>query len=262
MPRPSATKLVEKARSGEKLVCLTAYDAPTAGLIEAAGVDLILVGDSMGNVVLGYPDTRPVSLDMMIHHTGAVMRGTRGIHVCADLPFGTYQVSPADAKRNVARLVGETGCQSVKLEGGKPWYGTVSAIGELGVDVMGHLGHTPQSMGHRPSRAPWTPAERDALIEQAKGLEKAGCFAIVLEVVPALIAKQVTEAVAIPTIGIGSGPHCSGQVLVLHDILGIGPDLPHAKRYEEVGDAIKRAASRYVDDVRTGRFPGKEHGFD
>lgn len=260
--RASAAKLVGRTREGEKLVALTSYDAPTAGLVEAAGVDLILVGDSLGNVVLGYPDTRWVTLDMMIHHTQAVMRGTRSVHVCADLPFGSYQVSPAEAKRNVVRLISETGCQSVKLEGGKPWYSTVRAIRELGVDVMGHLGHTPQSLGQRPSRAPWTPGERDALIEEAKGLEAAGCFAIVLEVVPTQVAKLATEAVSIPTIGIGSGPYCKGQVLVLHDILGMGPAMPHAKRYEEVGEVIRRAASQYAEDVRAGRFPGPEHGFD
>lgn len=260
--RVAADRLVDKSRAGERIVCLTSYDAPTAGLVEAAGADLILVGDSVGNVVLGFPDTRSVSLDMMIHHTQAVMRGTQSVHICADLPFGSYQASPADAKRNVIRLVAETGCQSVKLEGGKPWYGTVRAIRELGVDVMGHLGHTPQSLGLRPSRSPWSPAEREAIIEEARGLEAAGCFAIVLEVVPTLIARLVTEAITIPTIGIGSGPHCDGQVLVLHDLLGIGPRLPHAKRYGEVGGAIQSAAAQYAEDVRAGRFPGPEHGFD
>ena len=260
--RTTAAQLVAKSQGGERIVCLTSYDAPTAGLVEAAGADLVLVGDSVGNVVLGFPDTRAVSLDMMIHHTQAVMRGTRSVHVCADLPFGSYQVSPSEAKRNVSRLVAETGCQSVKLEGGQPWYGTVAAIRELGVDVMGHLGHTPQSLGLRPSRAPWTPAERDGIIEEARGLEAAGCFAIVLEIVPTQVAKLVTEAVSVPTIGIGSGPHCSGQVLVLHDILGMGRALPHARRYGEIGEAIRRAAAEYAEDVRTYRFPGDEHGFD
>ena len=262
MARISAARIAAKAVDEQTIVCITAYDAPTAGLVEAAGVDLVLVGDSVGNVVLGFPDTRHVSLEMTIHHTAAVMRGTQHVHVCADMPFGTYQPSAEDAKRSVARLIRETGCQSVKLEGGRQWYKTVRAIVEMGIPVMGHLGHLPQTAGLRPKREHWSEERTTGFVEEAVGLQDAGAYAIVLEVVPTEVARATTEALDVPTIGIGSGPHCDGQVLVLHDVIGLGPELPHAKRYAEVGDTIRAAVSQYAAEVREGVFPGPEHGYD
>lgn len=264
MGRLLARDIAVKKHRGERIVALTAYDAPTARALESAGIDLILVGDSVGNVVLGMRDPRSVTLDMTIHHTAAVVRGTKTAHVCADLPFGSYQVSPEEAKRSVVRVVAETGCQSVKLEGGYPWLETIRAIVAMGVPVLGHLGHTPQSVSLaalQPDRREWTEEETEALVAEARALESAGCFALVLEVVPRGAARRVTEALRIPTIGIGAGPHCDGQILVVNDILGIGPRLPHARRYAELGEAMERAAREYAGEVRDGSFPGPEHGF-
>ncbi len=262
MARTLAQDLIRKHQCGEKLVCLTAYDAPTAAIVEQAGVDLILVGDSVANVVLGFPGRRRVTLDAMIHHTAAVVRGTRNAHVCLDMPFGTFQVSPEEAKRNALRGAQETGCQSVKIEGGRPIASTARAIVEVGIPVLGHIGYTPQSVGLRPSREALPEERARELIEDALALQEAGCFAVVLELVPMALAGAITERLEIPTIGIGSGPLCGGQVLVLHDAIGIGPAFKHAKRYAEVGTLIEQAARQYVEEVRAGAFPGAEHGFE
>jgi 3-methyl-2-oxobutanoate hydroxymethyltransferase len=262
MARTLAQDLVRKHQRGEKLVCLTAYDAPTATLVERAGVDLILVGDSVGNVVLGYPGRRRVTLDMMIHHTGAVVRGTSTAHVCLDMPFGTFQVSAEDAKRAALRALQETGCQSVKLEGGRAIAATARAIVEIGIPVLGHIGYTPQSASLRPSREPLSEERALELMSDAVALEEAGCFAVVLELVPSALAGEISFHLEIPTIGIGSGPLCDGQVLVLHDAIGVGPTFPHAKRYAEVGALIEQAAREYAEEVRQGVFPGGEHGFE
>lgn len=261
MARTLAGDLVRKHASGERLVCLTAYDAPTAGLIERAGVDLVLVGDSAANVVLGFADTRGVTLEMMIHHAAAVVRGTTTAHVCLDMPFGSFQTGAEDAKRNAIRVIRETGCQSVKLEGGRPMAATARAIVDIGIPVLGHIGYTPQSVSLRASREPMPEERAVELAADALALEEAGCFAVVLEMVPRGVAGTISDRLSIPTIGIGSGPHCDGQVLVLHDILGIGPSLRHAKRYGEVGAEIERAARRFAGEVREGKFPAEEHGF-
>jgi len=261
MARTLAVDLVRKHASGERLVCLTAYDAPTAGLVERAGVDMVLVGDSAANVVLGFADTRQATLETMIHHASAVVRGTATAHVCVDMPFGSFQICAEDARRSVLRVVRETGCQSVKLEGGRPIAATARAIVDIGIPVLGHVGYTPQSVSLRPSREPVAEERARELEADAVALEEAGCYGVVLEMVPRGVAGAISERLHIPTIGIGSGPLCDGQVLVLHDILGIGPSLRHAKRYAEVGAEIERAVRRYAGEVRGGDFPSEEHGF-
>jgi 3-methyl-2-oxobutanoate hydroxymethyltransferase len=244
----------------------TAYDALFARLVDEAGVDAILVGDSLGNVVAGYDTTVPVTLDQMIYHGAAVRRGAARAMVIVDMPFLTYQVTTERAVLNCGRVMQETRCDAVKLEGGAPEIAdTVRALGRAGIPVMGHLGFTPQSVhvlgGFRVQGRDEAGAAR--LVDEARRLEDAGAFALVLELVPAAVAARVREAVAIPTIGIGAGAECDGQVLVLHDLLGLtdGFSPKFLKRFATLAGEVRGAVARYGDDVRGGRYPGPEHAF-
>ncbi|MCX8007866.1 MAG: 3-methyl-2-oxobutanoate hydroxymethyltransferase [Coriobacteriia bacterium] len=249
-------------RSGEPIVMVTAYDAPSARLAEAAGADAILVGDSLGMTVLGHQTTLPVTLDDMLRHTAAVVRSVSRPLVVADMPFGTYQASPDDAVANAVRLLAEAGAAAVKVEGGRHLVPLVERMVAAGIPVIGHLGLTPQSVnvfgGYR-VRGKET-AEAIALVEDALALEAAGAFALVLELVPVEVAAIVTEELAIPTIGIGAGPHCDGQVQVFHDLVGLSAATPrHARRYFDAETAMREALAAYVRDVREGSFPGEEN---
>lgn len=254
-----------RARKGrDPLVCLTAYDVLTAGILSDAGVDLILVGDSLGNVVLGYDSTLPVTLDDVFHHCAAVTRARPRSLVIADMPYLTYHINPEETIRNAGRLVQEAGADGVKLEGGRERLAHVRALIEAEIPVMGHLGLTPQSVlrfgGYRvQGRAP-DAAER--LIEDARALEATGCFSIVLEGIPAGLAARVTESVAIPTIGIGAGSACDGQILVVTDLLGMPPSVPKfVRRYADLHSVMEDAVRRYAEDVRARRFPGPEETY-
>jgi 3-methyl-2-oxobutanoate hydroxymethyltransferase len=247
----------------EKVVMLTAYDYPTAKIIDEAGIPLILVGDSLGMVVLGYDSTIPVTMEDMIHHTRAVTRGAKKSFVIADMPFMTYHTSVTDAMRNAARLVQEAGAQAVKLEGGVVVAETVKRIVDCGIPVMGHIGLTPQFIhqlgGYKLQGR--TPEAAKHLIDDASALEQAGVFAIVLELIPAELSNLITKSVNVPTIGIGAGPDCDGQVQVISDILGLYTDLmpKHAKRYANLADSMKTAISNYATEVKTGNFPTAAH---
>ncbi len=242
---------------GERIAMVTAYDYPSARIADRAGVPLLLVGDSLGMVVHGHPTTLPVTLDDMVRHSAAVVRGAETALVVGDLPFLTY-ASEADAVVSARRLMQEAGVQAVKLEGGAPVVASVRRLTELGVPVMGHLGFTPQSqhqLGLRVQGKAAVDARR--LVEDALGLQDAGAFAVVLELVPAPLAKAVSERLRIPTIGIGAGAGCDGQVQVWHDLLGLldGKSPRHAKRYADIGAAIGTALEAYVADVKSGAFP-------
>lgn len=254
------TRDVQRLKAkGERFPVLTAYDYPTARLVEEAGVPVILVGDSLGQVVLGYSSTIPVTMEAMLHHTAAVVRGAERAMVVADMPFLSYNLSAGQALQNAGRLLQEAGAQAVKLEGGVRIAESVQRLTEAGIPVMGHIGLTPQSInqlgGYRVQGK--TGPEAVALLEDAIALQEAGAFSVVLELVPADLAKTVTERLAIPTIGIGAGPHCDGQVQVIHDLLGFGTSYvpKHAKRFADVGDTIREAVARYVDEVKAGGFP-------
>jgi 3-methyl-2-oxobutanoate hydroxymethyltransferase len=232
----------------------TAYDAPFGQFVEASGVDVILVGDSVGNVVLGFDETTPVTVENIVYHTQAVVRGTMRAHIMADMPFGSYQVSNEDALRNAIRFVKEGGACSVKLEGGREQAERIRAITGAGIPVVGHIGVNPQTAGLGPGFKMRT--HRDRLIDDARSVEAAGAYAIVLEVVDHEISREITEMLSIPTIGIGSGPHCDAQVLVLHDILGMYPHSPSfAKRYAEIGSLATAALRTYAQEVRDRAFP-------
>jgi 3-methyl-2-oxobutanoate hydroxymethyltransferase len=246
-----------KRRKGKMIFPIaTAYDAPFGQFVEAAGIDIILVGDSVGNVVLGFDETTPVTLDSMIYHTQAVERGTQRAHIMADMPFGSYQVSNEDAVRSAIALVKEGGACSVKLEGGRDQAERIRAITGAGIPVVGHIGVTPQTAGLGPGFKMRT--HRDRLIDDARSVEAAGAYAIVLEVVDYEISREISEMLAIPTIGIGSGPYCDSQVLVLHDILGMYPHSPSfAKRYAELGSIATEALKKYAQEVRDAVFPAR-----
>jgi len=249
---------------GERFVMLTAYDFPTAGILDQAGVPVILVGDSVADNELGYPSTLPVTLDEMLHHTRAVVRGVQNALVVGDMPFMSYQASLEDGIRSAGRFLKEGGAAAVKIEG--PAIELAAALVERGIPVMGHLGLTPQSVnamgGHRVQGRSEEEARR--LIDHADALSKAGAFAIVLEAMPAEVAQRITETVHVPTIGIGAGPHCDGQVLVINDLLGLGPrPLPKfARSYADLRGEIERAARDFADDVREGRFPDAAHSYE
>ncbi len=253
----------ERKTKGEKLVLVTAYDFPSGLLAERAGVDAILVGDSLGMVVLGYSTTLPVTMEDMLHHTMAVTRGATQTLVIADLPFLSYQASEDEALANAGRFLKEAGAHAVKLEGGERVASVVRRMVEAGIPVMGHLGLTPQSirqLGSYRVQGKQPPAAR-RLLSEARVLEEAGAFAVVLELVPAEVAEKVSRELSVPTIGIGAGPGCDGQVQVFHDLLGLchGFAPRHARRYAEIGAAIDDALQTYVAEVRAGAFPGPEH---
>lgn len=251
--------LLEMKQRGEKIAVLTAYDAMMARLLDRAGIEVLLVGDSLGMVLLGHETTLPVTMDAMVHHTSAVRRGSRRALVVADMPFLSYQISVEEAIRNAGRLVQEAGANAVKIEGGAPVAGTARRLVETGIPVMGHLGLTPQAVNRLGGFRRQGKSKEDAqrLAEDAHRLEEAGVFSIVLESIPPELAQVVTAQSSVPTIGIGSGPHCDGQVLVSYDVLGLtGYSAPSfAKRYAQLGEAISEAASSFAEEVKNGRFP-------
>ena len=251
-------------QEGRRFAMLTAYDHPTARLLDEAGIPVLLVGDSLGMVVLGYETTLPVTVDEMVHHARAVARGAREALLVADLPFMSFQVSVEQAMVAAGRLLKEGGMHAVKLEGGRPVLETVRRLTEVGVPVMAHLGLTPQSVhqmgGFRVQGREPEAAER--LLAEARELEQAGAFSLVLEGVPAPLARTVTGALGIPTIGIGAGPDCDGQVLVYHDLVGLTARTPKfVKRYGNLGEQITEMARRYRAEVEAGTFPGPEHSY-
>ena len=260
--RVSIRQLQQMKQCGEKIPMATAYDYTAARLVDAGGVPIILVGDSLGQCVLGYDSTLPVTMDEMVHHVKAVVRGAQNAHIVADMPFMSYQAGRDLALSNAGRLLKEGGAQSVKIEGGRHIAATVRDMVSMGIPVMSHIGFTPQSenqlgkgriQGKRPVGAL-------SLIEDAIELESAGAYSIVLELVPSQLASVITQKLSIPTIGIGAGVHCAGQVQVFHDMLGMIEDFApkHARRYAELGEAIKLAISRYVKDVREQTFPAED----
>lgn len=262
----TALSLRNKKAAGEAISMLTAYDYPTALALDQAGIDAILVGDSLGMVVLGYENTLPVTMEDMLHHCKAVARGARGALLIGDMPFMSFQVSIPEAVRNAGRLLQEGGMDAVKLEGGRERLETTRAITAAGIPVMGHLGLVPQSVnqlgGFRPQARQAAEARR--LIEDALLLEQAGCFAIVLESIPARLAERVSSSLEIPTIGIGAGAGCDGQVLVTHDLLGLFERFTprFARRYAELHAEMVQAFEAYKRDVEEGVFPAQEHTID
>ena len=259
------TELAELKRRGQKLAMVTAYDFPSGRIADEAGVELVLVGDSAGMVVLGNESTVPVTMDELLMLTRAVVRGAKRPLVIADMPFGSFQASDESAVENAVRFVKEAGADAVKLEGAGPTLSRVQSIVGAGVPVMGHVGLTPQSAtmlgGFKAQGRTAEKAER--LYEDALALEAAGCFSIVLEAVPAPVAARVTEALEVPTIGIGAGADCDGQVLVWHDLLGLyaGKAPRFVKRYADLAGEAKKALEAYVEDVREGRFPEEQHTY-
>ncbi|MEQ1824077.1 MAG: 3-methyl-2-oxobutanoate hydroxymethyltransferase [Fimbriimonadaceae bacterium] len=251
------TILAMKAR-GEKVVCLTAYDFITGNLAEEAGADLVLVGDSVGNTALGFPTTIPVTLDHMIHHVSATRRAVRRALLVADMPFGSYGASVEQAVNSATQLA-RAGASAVKLEG--TYCDEIRAIVKMGIPVMGHVGMTPQSVNNFGGfRAQGRGEAGQLVIEAAKAIEAAGAFAIVLELIPSELARAITEALSIPTIGIGAGPECDGEIQVIYDLLGFGSHVfKHTKRYIDGGALCREALKHYVDDVRAGKFPTSEN---
>jgi 3-methyl-2-oxobutanoate hydroxymethyltransferase len=261
--RATVLSLKEKKRNGQKISMLTAYDFPTARMMDEVGIDMILVGDSLGNVVLGYETTLFVTMDDMVHHTKAVTRAAKNTMVVADMPFLSFHISVEESLRNAGRLMQEAGAHAVKIEGGRERVAVVRALTESGIPVMGHIGLTPQTVhqlgGFRVQGKDVESARR--LIDDAKALEEAGAFAVVLECVPAPLAKKVTQEVGIPTIGIGAVPDCDGQVLVNHDMIGLfgGHVAKFVRQYAQVGEIMKEAFKAYKEDVEKGTFPAEEH---
>jgi 3-methyl-2-oxobutanoate hydroxymethyltransferase len=260
--RVTVRTLAARKRRGERIAMLTAYDFAFARIFDQSGIDVLLVGDSLGNVVQGHDTTLPVTLDEVVYHTRLVARACRRALVVGDMPFGSYQVSPEDAVRSAIRLVKEGGAQAVKLEGGRSMAETVARIARAEIPVMGHVGLTPQAVhrmgGFRVQGR--TADERAQVLADAQALEQAGAFAVVLEGMPADLAGEITRKLEIPTIGIGAGPHCDGQVLVMHDMLGLNDWTPSfVKQYADLGAAAAKAARAYAEDVAAQKFPADEH---
>ncbi|MBO8159749.1 3-methyl-2-oxobutanoate hydroxymethyltransferase [Thermosyntropha sp.] len=266
MGKVTTATLKAKKEKGEKITMLTSYDYATAAMVDEAGIDMILVGDSLGMVVLGYENTLSVTMEDMLHHTRAVSRAVKNVMVVGDMPFLSYHISREEAVRNAGRFIQEAGAHAVKLEGGKERVGTIKAILDAQIPVMGHIGLTPQSVnqlgGFKVQGKDLETARM--LIEDAKALEKAGVFSIVLECVPTPLAKKITEEVSVPTIGIGAGPYCDGQVLVINDMLGMfkGHIPKFVKKYANLEPVIREALLNYKAEVEAGVFPGKEHSFN
>ena len=261
----SAPSLRSSKQRGERLVCLTAYDYPTARIVDEAGIDVILVGDSLGNVVLGYGNTVPVTLDEILIHLKAVRRAVQRALLVADMPYGTFHTGEDDAVRNALRLVKEGGAEAIKLEGGHKRVQLVKRLVDEEISVMGHIGLTPQSINQLGAyRVQGKTAQAaQQLIDDAKAMEDAGAFAVVLEVVPREIAKLITESISIPTIGIGAGVHCDIQVLVLHDMLGLsfGKQARFVRPYANLREVMTDAVTRYADDVRNGTYPSQAESY-
>ena len=262
MTVPEVRGMKEK---GEKIVCLTAYDYCLARILDQSGIDLLLVGDSLGSVVQGHDSTLPVTVDDIIYHTRAVIRGRKHALVVSDMPFMTFQLGVDEAKRNAGRLIQEGGAESVKLEGGVTQAATIEALVKMGVPVMGHVGLTPQSVhqfgGYRIQGR--GEADARAILDDAMAVEQSGAFAVVLEGIPVQLAREITQRVSIPTIGIGAGMHCDGQILVVHDMLGLFDDFTpkFVKRYANLKETIGGAVQSYMEEVRTAAFPAEEHTF-
>jgi 3-methyl-2-oxobutanoate hydroxymethyltransferase len=263
MARITPDQIQQMKARGERIPMLTAYDYPMARILDDAGVPMLLVGDTLGMVVLGNDSTLPVTVDDIIRHTQAVVRGAKNALVIADLPFGSFQVSPEETMRQAIRIMKEAGPQAVKLEGGVRVAASVRALVEAGIPVMGHVGMTPQSVnvfgGFKVQGR--TAAAARALLDDVRALEEAGAFAIVLELVPAPLSKLITERAHVPTIGIGAGVDCDGEVQVIYDILGLFPDFTprHTKRYADIGASVRQAAQTYLAEVRDRTFPTKEN---
>jgi 3-methyl-2-oxobutanoate hydroxymethyltransferase len=262
---PELLQRKTSSENSQKIVCLTAYDYPTARLLDEAGVDVILVGDSLAMVELGYDSTLPVTLDEMIHHARAVRRGTKHALLVADMPFGSYHADTAESLRNAVRFVKEAGAEAVKVEGGERRLELIARLTEAEIPVMGHVGLTPQSVnalgGYRVQGKTVDSAEQ--LLRDARAVEAAGAFAVVLEAVPRELATQITRELRIPTIGIGAGPDCDGQILVIHDLLGLTFDQTpkFARKYANVGEIISTAVREYTADVRSGNFPSDKESY-
>jgi 3-methyl-2-oxobutanoate hydroxymethyltransferase len=261
----TAPEIARMKHRGEKITCLTAYDYSFARILDDAGIDILLVGDSLGCVVQGHSNTLPVTLGEIIYHTRAVARGRRRALLVADMPFLSYQVNAEEALRNAGRLLQEGGAEAVKLEGGAAMGATIARLVQVGIPVMGHIGLTPQSVhnfggykiqGKGKNR-------REAILRDASAVEAAGAFSVVLEGMPLDLAKEITEQLTIPTIGIGAGVNCDGQVLVIHDMLGLFDDFrpKFVKRYAELTGIINGAVKNFIDEVRQQKFPGEEHSF-
>jgi len=262
--RVTPDQIIAMKQRGERIPMLTAYDYAMAAILDAAGIPMLLVGDSLGMVMLGYETTLPVTLDDIIHHTRAVVRGAKRALIVADMPFMSFQISREIALQSAGRLMKEGGAQAVKLEGGRRVAESIHAIVEAGIPVMGHLGMTPQSVnvfgGFKVQGR--TEAAARAMIEDALALEQAGVFAIVLELVPTPLAALITQRISVPTIGIGAGPYCDGEVQVIHDLLGLFPDFTprHTRRFAEVGKEIQDAVQSYIAEVRARTFPTEKQG--
>jgi 3-methyl-2-oxobutanoate hydroxymethyltransferase len=258
--------IVAMKKNGEKISMLTAYDTSFANMIDAAGIEMVLVGDSLGMVLLGYESTIPVTMEEMLHHCRAVKRGVKRALLVGDMPFMSYQVSKSEAITNAGRFLKEAGCDAVKLEGGTEVCDTVSAIVRAGISVMGHIGLTPQTAsqlgGYKVQGKDADSARK--LLQSARDLEKAGAFSIVLECIPAQLSEAITSAISIPTIGIGAGKHCDGQVLVTHDMVGMFEKFipSFVKQYANLASQIKEAVATYNEEVKNGSFPDEEHSFN
>ena len=263
--RVTILDLKDMKRRGEKIAMVTAYDYTSAKILEEAGIPIMLVGDTLGQVVLGYDSTVPVTVDEIVYHIKPVIRGTKAAHIVGDMPFLSYQVDASEAVRNAGRILKEGGAQSVKLEGGERIGETVHRMVQSGIPVMGHIGLTPQSVnqlgGYRVQGK--SPADAIELIEDARVLEEAGVYAIVLECVPTPLAGLITERVSVPTIGIGAGALCDGQVQVYHDLFGLFTDFVprHTRRYAELAETIKEATVRYIGDVKAQTFPSDQESY-
>ena len=264
--RVTTTQIREMKKKGEKIAMVTAYDYPIAKLADEAGIPILLVGDSLGMVVLGYESTIPVTMDEMLHHIKAVVRGAKHAMIIGDMPFMTYQISTKDAMRNAARFIQEGGAQAVKLEGGETVAETVSRITAAGIPVQGHIGLTPQSInqlgGFKVQGK--TPEIAARLLNDAKALENAGVFSIVLECIPTPLAKLITERISVPTIGIGAGKYCDGQVQVISDMLGLYTDFvpKHAKQYAKLNTSITSSLAKYIEEVKSGDFPTAKQSYE
>lgn len=261
--RVTTRDLGKMKSDGERIAMVTAYDFTTAGILDQAGIPIMLVGDSLGNVMLGYDSTIPVTMDDMVRHAGAVVRGSENAHVVVDMPFMSYQADDSEAVRNAGRLLKEAGVQSVKLEGKRDVAETVRRIVRAGIPVMGHIGLTPQALnrfgGYRVQGRSAKAAT--GLLEDARALEEAGVYSLVMELVPSQLATLITQRVSVPTIGIGAGSGCDGQVQVFHDLMGLSGDYKHARRYAELADVVGDAAKRYLADVKAGSYPSKAESF-
>jgi 3-methyl-2-oxobutanoate hydroxymethyltransferase len=265
MRRVTTRRLQDMKKQGKRISCLTAYDALIARILDDAGIDLILVGDSLGNIVQGHETTIPVTLDDIIYHTKAVVKGVQRALVVADMPFMSYQVSPEEAFRNAGRLMKEAGASAVKVEGGHRVCEAVRRMTEAGIPVMAHLGLTPQSInqfGSYRARGQNT-EEAEEMLRDAKELEEAGAFAVVLEKIPMQLAQKITESLTIPTIGIGAGPHCDGQILVYSDMLGLTVDFSprFVRRYDSLHERVDDSVSRYIQDIQSGNFPDESESY-